>query len=298
MDQHVSGAGSATLEERPETGGRAALRALLSGQRLSPAQRRIAHHLLEHPEDVAFLSSSEVAERIGVSQPSMTRFAVALGFTGYPELRDRARSLVLEPLAVADPTGSGNGYQRLVTQEIQNLVQLREDLAEPGAINGLGRHLADSLPLCVLGLRVSAPLAQLLGYYVAKVHPDVRVLTEGGSLLEDHLAQAASAGATWVLAIALPRPPRELATALDRAGELGLRVALLADEPVDPLADRAEQVVCTRVADELVFDSHAAPAVLATVLAQAVFDALPPPRQARIEALETAAAERQVFLGE
>src|SRR5215813_5943869 len=67
---------------------------LFDGQRLTPAQRRIAHCLVEHAADAAYLSSGEVAELAQVSQPSVTRFAIALGFDGYPGLRRRIRELV------------------------------------------------------------------------------------------------------------------------------------------------------------------------------------------------------------
>ena len=56
------------------------LQALFEGRRLTPTQRRIAHSMVRRAADVPFLSSVELAELAGVSQPSVTRFAVALGF--------------------------------------------------------------------------------------------------------------------------------------------------------------------------------------------------------------------------
>ncbi len=66
----------------------------------------------------------------------------------------------------------------------------------------------------MLGLRAAAPLAAYFAYFAAKVHPDVRVLDDGGSLLTDRLEQAAEAGASAVLAFVLPRYPRETLDAL------------------------------------------------------------------------------------
>ena len=71
------------------------LSVLLDGRRLSPVQRRIAHYLSENLDEAIFLSSVELADRAGVSQPSVTRFAMVLGFAGYPELRQALRPLVL-----------------------------------------------------------------------------------------------------------------------------------------------------------------------------------------------------------
>src|ERR1700742_4661680 len=90
------------------------LLALLDGRRLSPAQRRIAHYLLENLPEVAFLSSMELAERVGVSQPSVTRFAAALGFSGYPELR-----AALRPIALRVPETGIHG-ERLAGNELHS----------------------------------------------------------------------------------------------------------------------------------------------------------------------------------
>lgn len=70
---------------------------LFEGHRLTPVQRRIAHCLAQHAAEAPFLSSIEVAELAGVSQPSVTRFAMALGYSGYPGLRRRFRELGVRP---------------------------------------------------------------------------------------------------------------------------------------------------------------------------------------------------------
>ena len=74
-----------------QDGGVARLMRMFDGHRLTPTQRRIAHCLVRKAADAPFLSSVEVAELAGVSQPSVTRFAVALGFDGYPALRRHLR---------------------------------------------------------------------------------------------------------------------------------------------------------------------------------------------------------------
>lgn len=58
-----------------------------AGFRLTPAQRRIAQTLVEHSNDVPSMSATEVAELANVSQPSVTRLAAAVGWSGYKEFR-------------------------------------------------------------------------------------------------------------------------------------------------------------------------------------------------------------------
>ncbi|MER7442381.1 MurR/RpiR family transcriptional regulator [Micromonospora avicenniae] len=267
---------------------------LFHGVRLTPTQRRIAHCLVQHAPAVAYLSAAEVAELAGVSQPSVTRFAVALGHDGYPALRRRLRELTAgAPDGRAD---AGNELQQAVRAEIGNLDRLAGELADRDRIAGTGQLLAASRPLPVLGLRAAAPLAAYFAYFAAKVHPDVRVLDDGGSLLTDRLEQAAAAGASALLAFVLPRYPRETLDALREARDAGLTVVAITDSPVSPAADHADVLLPAAVGADLVFDLHTAPMALAMVLLQAICDATPADTQRRLEAFEASAARRQLFL--
>ncbi|NJP32131.1 MurR/RpiR family transcriptional regulator [Micromonospora thermarum] len=268
---------------------------LFQGVRLTPTQRRIAHCLVQHGPAVAYLSAAEVAELAGVSQPSVTRFAMALGHDGYPALRRRLRELTV---GSADGGGdAGNELQQAVRAEIGNLDRLAGQLADRDRIADTGRLLAASRPLPVLGLRAAAPLAAYFAYFAAKVHPDVRVLDDGGSLLADRLEQAAEAGARALLAFVLPRYPRETLDALRDARDAGLTVVAITDSPVSPAAEHADVVLPAAVGAQLVFDLHTAPMTLAMVLLQAICDAAPAESQRRLEAFEASAARRQLFLG-
>ncbi|PGH43178.1 transcriptional regulator [Micromonospora sp. WMMA1996] len=267
---------------------------LFHGVRLTPTQRRIAHCLVRHAGAAAYLSAAEVAELAGVSQPSVTRFAMALGHDGYPALRRRLRELTA---AGATDPAAGNALQRAVHAEMENLDRLAAQLADADRIAGVGRMLAASRPLPVLGLRAGAPLAAYFAYFAAKVHPDVRVLDDGGSLLADRLDQAVAAGATALLAFVLPRYPRETLDALREAADAGLTVMAITDSPVSPAADHADVVLPAAVGADLVFDLHTAPMTLAMVVLQAICDAAPAETQTRLEAFESSAARRQLFLG-
>jgi DNA-binding MurR/RpiR family transcriptional regulator len=273
-----------------------ALVALLDGRRLSPVQRRIAQYLLDHMPDSAFLSSVALARSAGVSQPSVTRFAAALGFAGYPALREALRTIALEGTGTAAQDNRGNGLQGAAAAEIGNLRALHEMLADAGAVTELGRELAASVPLAVLGQRISAPLAQYFGYVAQRIHPDVRCLTCGGSLAYDELLHVREAGGRWLLAFALPRYPAETVHALRFARRLGLRTAVVTDARFVPFAGEADVLLPAGVGSALVVDSHAAPMVLAAVIVQAMADAEPAQARVRLRQHEELSAAHGVFV--
>ncbi|MFI7704001.1 MurR/RpiR family transcriptional regulator [Nonomuraea sp. NPDC049480] len=270
---------------------------LFEGHRLTPAQRRIAHCLVQHAGQAAFLSSVEIADLAGVSQPSVTRFAMTLGYDGYPALRKQIRELGLPDSAAPSGTSVDAALsepQRAVRAEIANLQHLAAVLSDMGAIDKAARLLAPSRPLLVLGLRAAAAQAAGFAYFAAKVHPDVRLLNEGGSMLVDRIDQAAGAGATALLCFALPRYPTELMDALSAAKEAGLSVVTIADNAFAPSADLSDVLLPAAVGTELVFDTACAPMMLGHVLLEAMVDEIPG-AEARLEAFEHSAASRGLF---
>lgn len=316
---------------------------LFEGYRLTPTQRRIAHCLVRRPADAPFLSSVELAELAGVSQPSVTRFAVALGFDGYPALRRHLRETAPPSADEADPyaygapyppaasggetagpgadgpataageaggagggtagerggatrsAGPGNAYQQAVSAEIDNLRHLAALLADPAPVERAGLLLAATPTLPVLGLRAASAQARGFAYFAAKVHPDVRLLDEGGSILADRLDGCVRAGASTLMCFALPRHPKETADALHHARDAGLRIVTVADSAFAPVAHPDDLLLPAAVGTGLVFDTACAPMLLGRVLLEAMCDGLPQ-AQARLEEFDARAAERGLFL--
>lgn len=288
----VSG-GAGRAGAGPGAGASARLLKLFEAHRLTPTQRRIAHCLVRRADDAPFLSSVEVAELAGVSQPSVTRFAVALGFDGYPALRKHLREVT--PAQVPAEQAAFNEYQQAVHAEIENLRHLAGLLADPGPVARAGAVLAASRPLPVLGLRAAGAQASGFAYFAAKVHPDVRLLDEGGTMLADRIDGAVRAGASALLCFALPRHPREVADALAYAQQAGLTVVTVADSAFAPVAAHSDLLLPAAVGTGLAFDTACAPMLLGRVLLESMCDELPD-AQARLEEFDVHAAARGVFL--
>lgn len=266
------------------------------GQRLTPAQRRIAQCLAERSAEIGFLSSMELAELANVSQPSVTRFAMALGFDGYLEMRKFLRAGVTSSSAVASD-GDSNRYQAAVLAERANLAELAQSLADEAAIDQIGKALAEARPLAVLGLRVSASLASQFGFYAAKVHPDVRLILDGGSMVEDQLEQCFAAGGRTLLAFMMPLYPRETVHALDFARQLGMHIILISDANYADHDKHADMLLKARVNTRLVFDSYAAGTMLVSVLLDAMFSNMSSHARKRLEDIDRSSRKRRVFVG-
>ena len=54
-------------------------------------QKRVCQVVLEHAQDVAFMTVDDMAAKAGVSAASVSRTAQAMGFKGYPEMQEQIR---------------------------------------------------------------------------------------------------------------------------------------------------------------------------------------------------------------
>lgn len=255
--------------------------------------------MVDHLTEAAFLSITELADRVGVSQPSVTRFASSLGFSGFPALREALQPIALSSVAASPEAREEvrrNELQAAVDAEIENLESLRRTLADPGRVLDVGRELARSMPLTVLGLRISVSLAEYFAYAARRIHPDVRLVTRGGSVAYDALLQSREAGGTWVVAFAMPRHANETLAAIQAARSTGLRVALITDLTLGALVDEADVALTARTGSRLVFDSYSAPGVLSAAVLQAMADADPVRTQARLEGYEQVADQHNFFI--
>ena len=53
----------------------------------SKGQRRIASYITESYDKAAFMTASRLGTMVGVSESTVVRFAVELGYDGYPEMQ-------------------------------------------------------------------------------------------------------------------------------------------------------------------------------------------------------------------
>ncbi len=147
----------------------------------------------------------------------------------------------------------------------------------------------------MLGLRAAASQAYGFAYFAAKVHPDVRLLHEGGTMVHDRIDACVRAGASALLCFALPRHPREVLDTLGYARQAGLTVVTVADSAFAPVARASDLLLPAAVGTGLAFDTACAPMLLGRVLLEAMCDDLPE-AQARLEEFDARAAARGLFV--
>lgn len=131
-------------------------------QSLSAKERKIADFILEHPKDSVNPSIEELAERIGISESTMVRFARKLGYSGYQRFRIAlARETIPsnEQLFETEVSDEGDAAEIVFRNACKNLESTYAKL-DRTVIHAISTLVAGCKRLYLVGLGGSNTLAQ------------------------------------------------------------------------------------------------------------------------------------------
>lgn len=236
---------------------------------LSPQEQRAADVVLDHLDDLAVYSASEIAQLSGVSKATVSRLVRSLGYQDFAQVRAQARTLrgLGSPMGRARPaTDPGAARAAHLAAERHNLEHMLEGLTD-GRLDTAARLLAAAQQVAVLGRRNSYPVALHLRQQLAQVRGRVALLPVPGQSLGEDLADLGEPDAAVL--VGFRRRPQGFTRLLDALLARRVPVILIGD---DSLAPRAEHVACFLAApldSPSAFDSYAAAMSLAQLLATA-----------------------------
>ncbi len=234
----------------------------LSGKKLSKSHRRIAEYIVEHYDKAVFMTAAKLGEMVAVSESTVVRFAVALGYEGYPQLQRSLQELVRHRLTVTQrfemsaDINQQNVLSTVLKTDMQNIRSTIEEIDE-NVFQQVVAALMGAKRLYILGLRSAAPLAQFAGYYLHYIFDDVRVVATGTTDVFEAISRVEEGDV--LLGISFPRYSSRTIEAMSFARAHKAKVIGLTDGAMSPLHDVAD--ICLSVHTDMAsfVDSMAAP---------------------------------------
>lgn len=139
----------------------------------SKGQKRIAAYIQENREEASFLTAAKIAKAVGVSESTVVRFALELGYSGFPEMQKALQSRVLRKLSPEKTDGISLALYRDLT-ELNKLEQtLERELLQASA-----EAACRAGRVYVYGKGQTAPWAELLNNALLELRPGVVLLKE------------------------------------------------------------------------------------------------------------------------
>lgn len=245
----------------------------LSGKRLSKGHRAIAEFIVAHYDKAVFMTASRLGEMVGVSESTVVRFAVALGYEGYPQLQRSLQELVRHRLTAAQRFEMSSDIEQnavlhtVLKADMQNIRTTIDEIDTAAFGEAVDKILA-AKRVFLLGLRSAAPLAQFFGYYLNYIFDDVRVVASGSTDVFESIARI-SAGDV-LIGISFPRYSTRTLEAMRYARAHGACVIGITDGVMSPLHASADVCLSARTDMASFVDSLAAPLSLINALAVAL----------------------------
>jgi len=148
--------------------------------RFPPQQQQIAAYLMDHLEELPFLSVPSLAARVAVSEATVVRFAQRIGFEGFTAMKALLTDLVRGRVASRGHQSEQNGgvgdvLESIIAEETANIARL-SDIRERD-LRAAATAVFEADHVYCFGLGISSYLADLAGYLLTQVGIRASVLS-------------------------------------------------------------------------------------------------------------------------
>ncbi len=246
-----------------------------SFKRMSKGQKSIVRLLNDDLNSVAFMTASQMGKAAGVSESTVVRFAMSLGFDGYPEFQEALQVIVKGKLTSVSRMSVKYGkssQSEIITSVFQSDIEKINDsleILDPQAFETAVNMLLSSDRIFVIGLRSCAPLANFLVFYLNLIFENVRLIqTTSSSEIFEQLLRVGKKDC--VIGISFPRYSMRTLKAMEYANERNAKLIAITDNDNSPLTMYASCSLLVRSDQVSIVDSLVAPLSLINALIVAI----------------------------
>ncbi len=211
-----------------------------SYSKLSKGQKLLAAYITDNYDKAVFLTAAKLGETVGVSESTVVRFAMHLGYKGYPEFQS----------ALADQVRSKlNSVQRMeVTYGRISQSKILESVLKADADrirSTLGRideqafemavdTILSAKNIYIIGIRSCAPLAEFLSFYFTLMFEHVHLLrTNSSSEIFEQMVRIGREDV--IIGISFPRYSMRTLKAMEFANNRSAKVITVTDSVHSPM---------------------------------------------------------------
>ncbi|WMI81550.1 MurR/RpiR family transcriptional regulator [Anaerotignum sp. MB30-C6] len=244
------------------------LRAQLMGVKLTKKEKLIAEFVLDNFAESCFITSTEIAKRLHVSDSSVIRFTRTLGYSGFMDFQKSIRKTYTERInSVSDnitipserlklsisKLGKSDIVESYFSNVLQNLkycINHNDTLAFERAA-GL---IAGSKRKFIITSRANTCIGDMMLLLLKHLLPDVYETSHPALNVIDHLCDITENDC--IIAVSFPRYSEMDLLAAQMAYDSGAKIILITDKASSPLAKYATQLLTVSVDSNTFFNSY------------------------------------------
>lgn len=263
--------------------------------RLTAKEAVVADYILNHFSTVSYISASELARQLGLSDATVNRTCKDLGYHSFAQLQEElrhfttdqaeyARRVLTSPFERLQKHKTDNleqdfskRFSNLVADNLQNLFQKNS----PDTLQQAQEILATSRTKYIVGYRPTADIASKFAFLLRMTIPGVVQAT--GNVSFEQLLDVEAEDCLFLIDF------NQYSLEVDRLGrfakEKGAKIILLTDRPTAPLAQLADVLLLVDVYGISFFNSNVAALFLLELLVAAIADRHDSEAEGRLDTL-------------
>jgi len=205
------------------------------------------------------LSSTKLAQKVGVSEATIVRFSIKIGCSGFPALQEILQNCIKERIYPSEKLmkytklkRKRDVYNEIFNSTIQNLKETLENI-HPEIMDSVIDKIISAKRIYIVGLRRSFSVAYELNYSLSRLSMNT-VLTESNyGLLFDKCIKMKNSDVC--ICISFPRYSTLTYEIMKYAKKKGCTTIAITDSLVSPIAQIAEYVLSAKCNVTSYFDS-------------------------------------------
>lgn len=245
--------------------------------RFTGSQKIIGKYVLDNYSEVAFMSATELAEKVGVSDVTIIRFARSIGFSGFAEFKNHIR----EGLKYFDPP-----YKRLsksfdVLDDKSNLnmqvgkIDLKnlEDFllsVETEKIQQAVDAIYQADAIYLMGIGSSGVVTAFLTFHLQRMGFKVIAISEGGLVDVEKIMSITEKD--LLIVCSFPRYSKPIYNATIFAKKRGAKILTITDSYLSTISMNSDIVFSIKVDNSTFFNSLIVPMELCNILTMSILE--------------------------
>ncbi len=241
----------------------------------SKGQKLISNYILENYDKAAFMTAAKLGGIVHVSESTVVRFAIELGYAGYPEFQHALQEIVRTRLTsfqrmevTNNLIGDGDILSKVLLADADKIKHTLEEI-DKAAFDAAVEHIVSARQIYIIGVRASSSLAGFFAHGLQMIFDNVKfVQTSSGSEMFEQMMSISQGDV--MIAISFPRYSKRVINAVAFAKHAGADVIAITDSTTSPIAPQANQLLLAKSDMASFVDSLVAPLSIINAIIVAV----------------------------
>lgn len=271
--------------------------------KMSKGHKAIAAYISDHYDQAAFMTAAKLGETVGVSESTVVRFAMHLGYEGYPEFQNALAEWVKNKLNSVQKMGAKYGkstQSEILTSVLSADIEKIQDTIvnlDPAAFEAAVDIILGAQTIYLIGVRSCEPLADFLHFYLNMIRGNVVLIkTTSVSEMFEQMIRVGEKDA--VIGISFPRYSMRTLKTMEFANDRNAKVITITDSIHSPMNLYSSCNLLARSDMVSIVDSLVAPLSVINALVVALCLRRPDDVKRNLETLEDVWNNYQVYLND